>query len=162
MEKTELDQILETLELLTQVEAAMASYYTACSETWSDFSALWMDLAIEEENHEKIIGDLIKIIRAHPEQFLKRLTIETSAVESFIVSINEKVPDLRYGKVTLKGALEFAIWMEESIIEGRFFDLVISNNSRYLEFTDKMASDLEKHRWKIIQELEKMKEKNSV
>lgn len=157
MEKTELDHTIGTLQLLTRVEAAMANYYTACSETWSERSSLWMDLAIEEEKHEKIINDLVKIIMAYPDQFKTRLTIEPSAIESFIASINEKVPDLRHGKVTLKGALEFALGMEESIIEGRFFDLVASDNSRYLKFSDTMASDLEKHRWKIIQELEKGK-----
>lgn len=162
MEKAELEQTVATLELLMQVEAAMANYYTACSETWSEQSGLWMNLAIEEERHEKIISDLVKIIRAHPDQFQTRLNIESSAVESFIASINEKVPDLRHGKVTLKGALEFALGMEESIIEARFFDLVASNNSRFMEFTDTMASDLEKHRWKIIEELEKGKERESV
>lgn len=157
MEKAELDRIIGTLELIKQVEAAMANYYTACSERWSDATGLWMDLAIEEEKHERIIGDLIEIVRAHPDEFKTRLMVEASAIESFITSINEKIPDLRHGRIILRGALEFALGIEESVIEARFFDVLTSESPQFLKFVDVMASDLEKHRGKIIEELEKGK-----
>ena len=149
MEKTERDQMIETLTLLTQVEAAMARYYTACSETWKEHSGLWMDLAIEEEKHEKILHDLAGIVKAHPEQFQIGLRTESSAIQSFIASINEKVPDLLHGKVSLREALDFALNIEESILEARFFELVIGRNQRYLEFMKVMNADLENHRRKI-------------
>jgi rubrerythrin len=156
MAKGELDKILGTLQILTQVESSMSRYYTACSETWEKLSRLWMDLAIEEEKHERIMIDLARIVKAHPDQFRIGLDIETSAIDSFIASINEKVPDLRKGKVTLKEALDFALGIEESIIEGRFFELVVSQNPRFLKFMEAMNSDLVKHRQRIIEELGKL------
>jgi hypothetical protein len=156
METAELDRVIDTLQLLIQVEGAMARYYTACSETWNELSRMWMELAIEEEKHEKILSDLKRIVKTHPDQFQVGLKAETSAIESFIASVNEKVPDLRQGKVTLKGALEFALGIEESILEARFFELVTSGSNRYREFARTMNDDLVKHRQRIREELEKL------
>ncbi|MCJ7501099.1 hypothetical protein MUP29_12690, partial [bacterium] len=63
MNKTGTNQILQTLEDLCHLESAMAAYYLACSEKWKSISSLWMELAIEEEHHEKIIGDLARVVK---------------------------------------------------------------------------------------------------
>ena len=84
--------MLQTLDDLCHLEAAMASFYLACSEKWKSISSLWMELAIEE-----------------------------------------------------------------SIIEGRFFDIIISQNKTYLKFRETMNRDLAQHRQMIIEEIELVK-----
>lgn len=150
------DRILSILDTLRQLEAAMARYYLSCSEAWGEQSAFWMALAVEEERHEKIIDDLSRIIALHPEQFEEGLTIEPSAVESFIASIQEKTSDVLGGKSSINQALSFALNMEESILEGRFFETVKSNDESFSRLVDVLAGDLARHRQQIIDEQGKL------
>ena len=149
------DRILSILGTLRQLEAAMARYYLSCSEAWAEQSAFWMALAVEEEGHEKIIEDLCRIIDLHPEQFDEGLTIEHSAVESYITTVQERTSDILKGKHTFREALSFAMKMEESILEGRFFEIVRSENDGFSRLVDVLANDLAKHRQQIIEELDK-------
>ena len=151
------NQILQTLDDLCHLEAAMAAYYLACSEKWKPISSLWMELAIEEEHHEKIIGDLARVVKVHPDQFKPGLKVQPIAISSFVENINEKTSDVLKGQVTLSEALSFALGIEESIIEGRFFEIIKSQNQTYLKFMDAMSRDLAQHRQLIIEEIEKTK-----
>ena len=150
-------QILQTLENLCHLEAAMAAYYLACSEKWRSITSLWMELAIEEERHEKIIGNLARVVQTHPDQFKPGLKVESTAISSFVENITEKTSDLMKGQMTLSAALTFALGIEESIIEGRFFEVIISRNPTYLKFMEVMSRDLEQHRQLIVGEMELIK-----
>ena len=148
------DLILRTLDDLCQLEGAMAAYYLACSEKWKDKSSLWMDLALEEEHHEKIIRDLANIVKVHPDEFSAGVRVEPSAVSSFVDNIRERTSDIMKEQVSLHEALTFALGIEESIIEGRFFEVIISSNRKYLRFMEAMSLDLARHRQRIIEEME--------
>ena len=157
MSDAETEQILQTLEDLCNLEAAMADYYLACSEKWKSISSLWMELAIEEERHEKIIGNLTGVVKAHPDQFKPGLKVEPTAIFSFVDNINEKTSDVMKGLVALSEALSFALGIEESVIEGRFFEIIVSQNQTYLKFMEAMSRDLAQHRQMIIEEMELVK-----
>jgi len=152
------DQILQTLDDLCHLEAAMAAYYLACSETWKAKSSMWMELALEEERHEKVIRNVCKVVETHPDQFEPGLEVEPTTLASFVDNIMEMTSDIMKGKVTLYTALTFALGIEESIIEGRFFEVIISKNKTYLKFMEAMSRDLAQHRQLIIEEMERSKD----
>ena len=154
MDPTGTNQILQTLDDLCHLEAAMAAYYLACSEKWGLKSSLWMGLALEEERHEKIIRDLIRVVKAHPDQFETGLRVDSTTVESYVDNVNEMTSDIMKGRVNLDAALTFALGMEESILEGRFFEVLISQNQKYLAFMETMSRELAHHRQRIIEEIE--------
>lgn len=156
MSNPETDQILKTLEDLCHLEAAMAAYYLACSEKWEPKSPFWMELAMEEERHEKVIRDLIKVVEAHPDQFKPGLTVDPTTIASFVESINEVTSDILKDKLNLDAALKFAISMEESTLESRFFDVLVSRNQKYLVFIETMSRELTQHRQRIIEEKDKI------
>ena len=147
------EQILQTLDDLCNLEAAMAAYYLACSEKWEPRSSLWMELALEEERHEKVIRDLIKVVNAHPDQFEPGLTVDPATIASYVDNISEMTSDIIKGQVELDAALKFALGMEESILEGRFFEILISRNQKYLVFMETMSRELTQHRQRIIEEM---------
>jgi len=149
------DKILQTLDDLCHVEAAMASYYLACSEKWGARSSLWMQLAMEEERHEKIIKDLAKVVNAHPDHFEPGLAVEPTAIASFVDNITETTSDIMKGRIDLGAALAFALKIEESIIEGRFFEVITSRNKTFLKFVESMNRDLGLHRQRLIEEMER-------
>ena len=157
MDVTVTDQIVQTLDDLCHLEAAMAAYYLACSEKWKKKSSLWMELALEEEQHENVLRNLSRVVEAHPDQFETGLTIEPTAIASYVDNISEMHSDIMKGQVSLEAALKFALGMEESIIEGRFFEVISSNNKTYLKFMETMSRDLAQHRQMIIEEIEKVK-----
>jgi len=158
MDTTGTDQILQTLDDLCHVEAAMAAYYLACSEKWGSKSSLWMQLAMEEERHEKILRDLARVVEAHPGHFEPGLKVEPTAIASFVDNITEMTADILREKVDLEPALAFALKIEESIIEGRFFEIIISQNRTYLKFMEAMSQDLIQHRQRLIEEMERTRD----
>ena len=153
------EQILNTLDDLSRLESAMAAYYLACSENWKGQSSLWMDLALEEERHERVLQNLSRVVRTHPDQFEQGLDIESTTIMSYIDNITEMTTDIRKGKVALDEALAFALGIEESIIESRFFGIIISRNRKYLRFMEAMDHDLANHRRRIMEEMERIKGK---
>ena len=157
MYENEIKNVLSTLDTLARLEGTMAKFYLACSESWGDSSSLWMNLAVEEERHGKIIEDLTMVVRKFPDQFQVGRRIEISAIESFITWIDEKTGEVLAGKVSLKEALTFARWMEDSILESRFSQLLVSGNRHYLAFMEVLGTELEKHRRNISEEMEKIR-----
>ena len=73
-------------------------------------------------------------------------------MESFIASIEEKISDVRGGKSSMGQALTFALNMEESILEGRFFETVRSDDESFRRLVELLADDLARHRQQIIDE----------
>ena len=155
MGNPETEQILKILNDLCHLEAAMAAYYLACSEKWGLKSSLWMELALEEERHEKVIRDLIRVVETHPDQFEPGLTVESTTIASYVDNVSEMTSDIMKGQVSFDAALSFALGMEESILEGRFFEVLISPNRKYLVFMETMSRELADHRQRIIVEIER-------
>jgi len=155
MSNAETEQILQTLDDLCHLEAAMAAYYLACSEKWELKSSLWMELAMEEEGHEKIIRDLARVVKTYPDRFEPGLTVEPVAIASYVNNIREMTSGILKGQIHLDAALAFALGMEESILEGRFFEIIVSRNHTYLKFMETMSRDLAQHRQRIIDEMER-------
>lgn len=155
MSNAEAEQILQILDDLCRLEAAMAAYYLACSEKWELKSSLWMELALEEERHEKIIRDLARVVRTYPDQFEPGLTVEPVTIVSYAENIKEMTSGILEGQIPLDAALAFALGIEESILEGHFFEVIVSRNHTYLKFMETMSRDLAQHRQRIIDKMEK-------
>ena len=82
------------------------------------------------------------------------MTVEPTAIASYIDNITEMTNDIYRGQVNLDSALSFALGIEESIIEGRFFEVIVSRHQTYLRFMEAMNQDLSQHRQRIIEEME--------
>lgn len=149
MDGDRLRQILEVLDAMIRTEDLMALFYTACSEAWPEHSALWMALAVEEENHGRIVARLRGILSANPDQFEPGQTVESSAVESCNVGISEMAEDIRRGSVPLAEALHFAEGMESSLTESGFLSLLKSRSRVYEELQGVVLKETAVHRDKI-------------
>jgi hypothetical protein len=84
--------------------------------------------------------------------------VEPSAVESYIAAIHEKTSDILKGKNSIDEALTFAMKMEESILEGRFYETVKSNGESFNRLVEVLTNDLARHRQQIIDEMERIEE----
>lgn len=147
--------VVSNLEEVRRLEGAMAEYYIACSEVWPDRSSLWMSLALDEEKHQRVIGDLIGLVRKYPRRFRPGLAVEPTAVQTYITTVNEKASDILKGKADISEALSFALQMEESILVGRFFEIVRSEHPSFSRFVELLTVELEEHRGKLTEELDR-------
>ena len=141
--------ILEVLDALARTEALMAHYYTACSEAWPEHSSFWMGLAVEEENHNRIILRLREIAASNPAMFEPGLTVEVSALESCNIGISEMADEIRHVAVSLERALRFAEGMESSLMESRFLSLLTSQSPAFQELREVVSRDTAAHHGKI-------------
>ncbi|UCF31386.1 MAG: hypothetical protein JSV26_02925 [bacterium] len=155
MSRDNLSFMKDLLQALRVNEEAMGRFYLACSEAWPDESSLWMQLALEEEQHENIIDQLLTIVEANPDRFSLGRPFEISAIQTYTLAIGEMTGDIRKGSLSLREALSFAKDMEESFIESRYFEAVRSDSRKFLDLAGKIAFDTDRHRKRLIQRIER-------
>ena len=158
MNKDDKDFIIDLLKTLKGTEEAMANYYLACSEAWPDESSFWMQFAMEEEKHGQVIDHLLEIVRANPGQFSLGRPFELSAVETYATAINERTADIRKGVGSMEEAASFALEMEGSLIESRYFEVVRCDNRKFAELMAGIAFETDRHHRRIAQWAEKRKD----
>ena len=151
-------KILDILNAVHDLEMIMADFYLACSETWPEESGLWMELAVDEENHGSIVVRLMEIIEGNPDHFQADKPLEISAVQSYILAVRDKMRDILSGGVALDEALRFAEGMETSLVESRFIEVVTSTSSRFGQLSDLLVRESEKHRQRLEQRLAGLKD----
>jgi hypothetical protein len=138
--------VLKTLARLKDLEQSMADYYVACSESWPEMSTLWMELAVEEEKHVVIVERLMEIVSSSPGQLAMRTEVELSAIDTYIMNIEDVTRDIRQKACGLKEALNYAKGFESAIFESNFLDLFEAGSRMFRELTVKVHEDLDQHR----------------
>ncbi|MGO9572202.1 MAG: hypothetical protein ACLP5H_32190 [Desulfomonilaceae bacterium] len=62
-------RLVETMQMMVQVEKTVADFYKACAESFPHSHGFWVHLAEEEYRHAEAIDRLAKAAAAKPEDF---------------------------------------------------------------------------------------------
>jgi rubrerythrin len=129
--------MIETVDLLTENEMAVARFYRLCAGRFAALRDFWSGLADQEEDHGKWIQMLKTEIKEggaeyHPEK------VNPIAVQSSIKYLNEQSARVEKGELSLVNALSIAVNIERSVFESRVFDAF----SGYSQAAKKLLADL--------------------
>ena len=118
---------IESLNLLAANELALESLYHEYARQHTDKASFWQELAADERRHAtwvtKLASGVSQDIEPHG-----RFKIE--AIRTFKQYVNDQEVAARRGEVPFSKALIIASYIEDALIERRFFEQLPTDDSR--------------------------------
>ena len=133
---------VESLNLLAANELALESLYREYARQHADKAAFWQEFAADEHRHATWVTKLASEVRqdADPQG---RFKIE--AIRTFTQYVNDQEITARRGEVTFSKALIIASYIEDALIERRFFEQLPMDDSRLKQTLTSLQRATEKH-----------------
>jgi len=142
----DVNQVQSVLKTLAEAELAVAAYYTECASTWRDDADLWTHLVNEEKKHAAQIDKMAQILSQRPERFAAGRPLNVAAIETFIAGIKDNTAQLKRRKTPLLNALFIARDIEQSIIESRYPEILVSDDLEFNALVKEIATDTVRHK----------------
>ena len=143
-------------ELLAQNEERLSELYGIYAVKFPEYKDLWNGLAGEEEQHAKWIRNLASwakegLIDINNSRF------NIAAINTFTSYVDKEIARARNSLVSLINALSIASYIEDSIIENRFFEVFEGDSPDWRSTLLDLATETNKHRSMIKEALKKAK-----
>jgi hypothetical protein len=108
--------------LMRKHELTIAGLYTAYSNKFPEYKDFWSGLANEEFEHAELISTIEEVVKKNPNDFIVDRFPESAILHS-IEYINEQKERAFMSSVTLKNALSEAMYLEQALIENKYFEI---------------------------------------
>jgi len=141
-------------ELLASHEEAIGNLYKEFAEKFGGMKDFWTKLSAEETQHAYWLRRLNARIEKEGCGYINTEQFRSEAVEESLRKINKKLEELRQSDIFLKDVLEFAMQLEESILENKYFDLFVGDIAEIKQVQYCLAEVVDEHRERILKVLE--------
>ena len=144
------------VELLADHEMAVSKLYQIYSERFPDYENFWSELSGDETYHAKCIRELTSKIEQGLVYFNEERFQPAAIARSlqYIEQMQEKAlqPDF-----SLINALSVASFIEDALIENKYFEVFEGESAELQEVLRFLASATKQHREKVHKALAEMK-----
>ena len=154
-----LNRTVEALELMAQAESTVERLYEACAAQWKEDEDFWQGLALEEKNHSEHIRSMISILTGNPGNFQPGRPFSAIALKTFISGIERDIESVTQFAMPELNALHLARDIEQAIIEGRFIEVVQTDDKSFRALADKIVGDTATHRWQVEKKIAQLQAK---
>lgn len=132
-------------EILAQNEERLSELYRVYAEKFPEYRDLWDSLAGEETQHAKWIRNLASWSREGLIDINKN-RFNIAAIHTFTGYVDKEIARARDSLVSSINALSIASYIEDSIIENRFFEVFEGDSSVLRSTLLDLATATNKHR----------------
>jgi hypothetical protein len=146
MRPSDLSLIQETLEAMREAELAVAELYEACAETWPQDPPCWKELSAEERRHAENLSKMSALLAARPDVFSPGRPFRAAAVRTFIKGVRWNRDRVKSGELDLARFYSVARDLENSLIESRIAEIVITDDPEYTALAQRVVADTRRHR----------------
>lgn len=152
MDKDDIEKVLSLFDAMEDCERAMFEYYLACTTLTSSAGQkqFCLDMSEEEKDHITVIGRIRQIFLKSPASFKLLGHFEISDLVDFCVRVKKETGRIESGSVTLEQALQAASELEGSLIESIYFEVISSENDKYLELAQIITNANNRHKEKLM------------
>jgi len=116
----------DLLNRLAQNEEAIGTLYREYAERFPDYHGFWSGLASEEGEHACWIRDLCSTA-SETGLLIKQGRFNEEAVKTYLNYLGRELDKVRQGETTVLNALAATLYIEESMIEKKYFDVFESD-----------------------------------
>ena len=141
----------EVIEAMAKNEEAVSRLYQAYSERFPDQKAFWSSLASEETTHAEWIRSLQTKAR-EGSVFFARDRFKMQPVRGFSAYLERELATARQPGMSPINALSVAVYIEESIIDQRFFEVSAADNPELKRILNDLATATRSHLEKVREE----------
>jgi hypothetical protein len=138
----------DEIELLAQNEETLSRLYQVYASRFSEYKEFWMELAGEEKNHAAWIRTFGQ--RASEGLgLIKRKRFKAAAIKSFLNHTEKEIENAKAPEYQSINALSVAHYIEESLIERRYFEVFESDSAELKKLLQDLDEATRTHAAKI-------------
>lgn len=145
---------------LAENEEAIAALYQEYASRFPEYDSFWHDLADDEKEHAGWIT-VLGTTDAQGAVFVDRTRFNEQAIETYLEYLRRELAKIRQGETTLLNALAVTLYIEESLIERKYFDVFDSDAPRLKQVLQNLAAATRTHIEKARQTLDSYKRMSS-
>jgi rubrerythrin len=137
------------VERLAGHEEAIGQLYSEYAKKLPQYKDFWEKLAAEEEQHAHWLRRLNKRIQQDNCGYINTKKFSEELIEESLRRINNKVEEVKTSEIKLTDALMFALSVEASILENKYFDLFVGEIAEIKQVQYCLAEVTKEHRERI-------------
>ena len=149
------------IDRLATNEESIARLYRGYADAFPILREFWSSLASEETGHASCIRSLGRQIGT-PSLFMDENRFNATAIQTFAGYLDRELSRLEEGEIPLTEALSITLYIEQSLIESRFFELFKSDSAELQYTLAKLRDETFAHRNRAKETLEKHKQAQHV
>jgi hypothetical protein len=157
MANTDLQGMVDLMQVMAQLEASIAEFYGTCAEFFPASREFWGRLALEEMGHAKIIENVTTAAVKEPEMFEAGDASPLEALAALRSRLDVNFELLRSGLLTEEKALLVAYLLENTFAEHSFTKAITSKFPDCAVNLDTLSSDSAGHRARVIEKIKEQK-----
>ena len=142
------------VELLINNEVNVGKLYRAYAEQFLDYCSFWSGLASEEAEHASWIRKLASKV-AGGAVIINDRRFNASAIKTFSDYLERELIKVNKSGISLISALSTALYIEESIIEQKYFELFDGDSIEFKKTLIDLANATKDHRSRVKEALNK-------
>ena len=135
---------IEIVEMLAKNEEAVAQLYSAYADRFPEYKDFWSGLAVEEIDHAAELRKLCEIA-VKGGLYITEGRFNTTAISTFSSYLEKESEPNRVKELSLINALSIAVYIEESIIEHKFFDVFQTDSVELKQILLNLAAETKRH-----------------
>lgn len=143
-------------EKLGSNEELIAKLYCEYATAFPELKAFWDSLAADEVIHASWLRSLGSMTHTK-EIFIDEKRFNTAAIQSYMDYLDKEIARIKNQGIPLIEALSITFYIEESLIEKRFFEVFLTDSVKVKNTLDKLNNETKAHRNKTKEILEKYK-----
>ncbi|MBM4446162.1 MAG: hypothetical protein FJ023_02255 [Chloroflexi bacterium] len=138
------DKGSDIIEMLAKNEEAVARLYRAYADRFPEYKDFWAGLAVDEVDHASELRRLCEIAGRRG-LYPSEGRFNTTAISVFSSYLERESEPNRVKALSLINALSVAVYIEESIIEHKFFDVFETDSVELRHVLLNLAAETKKH-----------------
>ena len=144
------------LDKLASNEESVAKLYRGYADTFPVLREFWSSLAGEEVDHASCIRSLGGQIGILP-VFMDESRFNAVAIQTFSDYLDKELSRLKEQEIPLIEALSITLYIEQSLIESKFFEVFKTDSAELQRILTKLRDETLAHRNRAKETLEKYK-----
>jgi hypothetical protein len=144
------------IDKLATNEESIAELYKGYADAFPDLRGFWSSLASEEVGHASCIISLGRQIGT-PSLFMDGDRFNAIAIQTFTDYLNRELSRLTEEEIPLIEALSITLYIEESLIESKFFEVFKADSAELQHTLARLRDETLAHRDRARETLEKYK-----
>ncbi len=146
MNQQQLGTSLEALKHMGELELTVAELYQTCGQLWPEHEEFWTDMQQAEVKHAHNIDRMSKIVSERPENFEAGRSFLPITIKTFIAGVKSNIQDLKKKQSNEIKALFLARSIEEAHLEGKYTEIVKTEDKEFQALMREIFSDTVFHR----------------
>lgn len=135
---------MNVVEMLAENEECVAKLYQTYADAFPKEKDFWGKLVRDEKHHAAWLREMARNEESSS-YFIDQKRFSPNAVKTYNEYLKDEIKKAEAGEVTLKGALSTALYIEQSLMESKFFSVAQGNSAELYSMIKQIQQETSGH-----------------